>query len=69
MSSDVKHDFWVDGDPPVLMMANDDDSYYIQTFVGWSEVDAFIERMRAEAEKAFGPNAELRGRPLADGPA
>lgn len=56
MASEVRHEFWVAGETPVLKMANDDDSFYIQTFSGWNEVEQFIEKMRAEAEKAFGPN-------------
>ena len=53
---EVKHEFWVEGEPPALKMANDDDGYYIQTFIGWKEVERFIQTMRAEAEKVFGPN-------------
>ena len=56
MATDVQHEFWVDDEPPALKMANDDDGFYIQTFRDRGEVESFIEKMRAEAAKAFGPN-------------
>ena len=57
MTHGVNHEFWVEaGNSPALKMANDDDPYYIQTFSSWEDVERFIEKMRAEAEKAFGPN-------------
>ena len=60
-SSDVEgggagHDVWVERDTPigpVVLMANDDDAYYQQTFRNRAELEAFITSLRAAADEAW----------------
>lgn len=42
-------------DPPVVGFCNNDDSFYIQYFKNWDEVEALIAQLREEATKAWGP--------------
>ena len=56
MGSEVTHELYVqdkDG-RKVIVMANDDDPFYKQTFSTRAEVAAFIEKLNAAANEAFG---------------
>lgn len=39
---------------PVVQIANDDDSFYHQTFNNWQEINEFIAKLRDAALKAWG---------------
>ena len=39
---------------PVVQMANDDDSYYCQTFKTRAEIDSFIAELQKCADEAWG---------------
>lgn len=61
-----KHEAWVQRDitfrgevvhkleTPVVRLANDDDSYYVQTFRSRDELDRFIVGLRYAADEAWG---------------
>jgi len=59
------HDVWVQKDisiggevlatiDPVVRIANDDDSFYVQTFTTRDEVERFIFELRKAADDAWG---------------
>ena len=39
---------------PVVRLSNDDDSYYVQTFRTRDELEAFINKLRKDANEAWG---------------
>ena len=39
--------------PPVVMLANNDDSYYTQVFRNRSQLNAFIDQLRSKADEAW----------------
>ena len=59
------HDVWAQKDisiggevlttiNPVVRIANDDDSFYVQTFTTRDEVEKFISELRQAADEAWG---------------
>ena len=59
------HDVWVQKDirigdevlatiNPVVRIANDDDSFYVQTFTTKDELEKFISKLRQAADEAWG---------------
>ena len=59
------HDVWAQKDisiggevlatiDPVVRIANDDDSFYVQTFTTRDEVEKFISEIRQAADEAWG---------------
>ena len=64
------HDVWAQKDisiggevlttiDPVVRIANDDDSFYVQTFTNRDELERFISKLRKAADEAWGEKQAL----------
>lgn len=44
---------------PVVLLYNDDDSFYVTEYNSWDEINEFISELKAAATKAFGVHPDL----------